>query len=126
MTKFYNPVTQGFYDDRVNSLAQIGPDAIRLTDAQFATLYAGVSAGGTVSVANGVASIVPKPDPTDAQLWVVVRRQRNGLLAASDWTQVGDVTDDVRTAWAPYRQTLRDIPQKNSDPRNITWPEQPA
>lgn len=38
-----------------------------------------------------------------------MRIQRDGLLAASDWTQVADAPVD-RQAWADYRQALRDFP----------------
>jgi len=38
-----------------------------------------------------------------------MRRQRDALLAASDWTQVADAPVD-RQAWADYRQALRDFP----------------
>lgn len=41
-----------------------------------------------------------------------MRRQRDALLAASDWTQTLDapLTDEQRAAWAGYRQQLRDAP----------------
>ena len=38
-----------------------------------------------------------------------MRHQRDRLLAASDWTQHLDAPVD-RTAWAAYRQALRDFP----------------
>ena len=56
-----------------------------------------------------------------------VRPQRNGLLLKSDWTQLADapLTADQKTAWATYRQALRDITEQTSFPINITWPESP-
>ena len=53
------------------------------------------------------------------------RLRRDRLLAASDWTQVADAPVDA-AAWATYRQALRDIPQQEGFPDNITWPEVPA
>lgn len=53
------------------------------------------------------------------------RHNRDRLLAASDWTQVADAPVDA-AAWATYRQALRDIPQQEGFPDNITWPEVPA
>jgi hypothetical protein len=44
------------------------------------------------------------------------------MLKDTDWTQVLDSPVD-KTAWALYRQALRDIPAQ-PDPFNITWPEQ--
>ena len=55
----------------------------------------------------------------------IVRQQRDNLLASSDWTQVADAPVD-QTAWATYRQALRDLPQQEGFPESVTWPEQPA
>lgn len=53
------------------------------------------------------------------------RQMRDALLTASDWTQVADAPVDA-AAWATYRQALRDVPQQEGFPDNITWPEAPA
>jgi len=53
------------------------------------------------------------------------RQERNALLTASDWTQVADTPVD-QSAWANYRQSLRDITQQDSFPDNIVWPAQPV
>jgi len=53
-----------------------------------------------------------------------VRKERDRLLADSDWTQVPDAPVDS-TAWADYRQALRDVPQQAGFPNDVTWPEQP-
>jgi hypothetical protein len=51
------------------------------------------------------------------------RIHRNGLLAASDWTQAADSPVD-RNAWATYRQQLRDLPAHPDWP-NVTFPDPP-
>jgi hypothetical protein len=40
-----------------------------------------------------------------------IRKQRDDLLAKSDWTQLPDapLTDEKRAEWSTYRQALRDI-----------------
>jgi hypothetical protein len=53
-----------------------------------------------------------------------VRFERNARLNASDWTQVADAPVD-QTAWATYRQALRDVTQQSGFPWTITWPTQP-
>ena len=60
--------------------------------------------------------------------WQTVRADRNRRLAACDWTALGDhqLSGTDETAWQTYRQTLRDIPQVQADPTNITWPTAPA
>jgi len=52
------------------------------------------------------------------------RTQRDALLSQSDWTQVPDAPVD-QTAWAEYRQSLRDVPQQAGFPTEITWPQIP-
>jgi hypothetical protein len=55
--------------------------------------------------------------------WSNIRQERNQLLAECDWTQLPDAPVDS-SAWAVYRQALRDITLQ-ADPFNITWPEKP-
>ena len=62
--------------------------------------------------------------PTDAELAAEVRAQRNSLLAASDWTQVLDAPVN-QSAWAEYRQHLRDITAQPGFPANVIWPSKP-
>jgi len=65
------------------------------------------------------------PDATQEQLFDQIRLWRNAELVASDWTQIVDSTAD-KTAWATYRQALRDLPASNTDPRKIVAPVKPA
>ena len=53
-----------------------------------------------------------------------VRSQRTQLLKDSDWTQVADAPVD-KTAWAAYRQALRDVPSQAGFPWDIQWPDKP-
>ena len=53
-----------------------------------------------------------------------VRAERNTKLTATDWTQIADSTAD-KTAWAAYRQALRDITAQDGFPWTINWPTQP-
>lgn len=61
----------------------------------------------------------PEPTPQD----VLVRSERDSLLAATDWTANSDVTmsDEMRT----YRQALRDVPAQAGFPDSVTWPVKP-
>lgn len=54
-----------------------------------------------------------------------LRRQRDALLAKSDWTQMPDASCDAK-AWREYRQALRDLPDVVNDPtKPVQWPEPP-
>jgi len=52
-----------------------------------------------------------------------LRRQRNQLLAETDYLALADVilTDEMRA----YRQALRDLPANTADPANPVWPTKP-
>lgn len=56
-----------------------------------------------------------------------VRAARNQKLKECDWTQLADVTlsQEQMTAWAEYRQALRDITAQDGFPMEIVWPTQP-
>ena len=74
---------------------------------------------------DGVPTIVEREDdPYVAPSEGIIRGQRDQLLKDSDWTQVADAPVD-QAAWATYRQALRDIPQQEGFPANVTWPESP-
>ena len=56
-----------------------------------------------------------------------IRHQRNGSLAASDWTQIGDATlgDHTAEEWRTYRTALKAIPQNYTRQSTVVWPEDP-
>ena len=64
------------------------------------------------------------PDATDEQKLDQVRNWRNAQLAATDWTQIADAPVNA-SAWAAYRQALRDLPA-NIDLDNPVIPDPPA
>jgi len=53
-----------------------------------------------------------------------VRAERNTKLAATDWTQGADIPQAIKDKYAPYRQTLRDVPAQAGFPNTIVWPTQ--
>jgi len=60
----------------------------------------------------------------DAEQATNVRNSRTEMLKNCDWTQIADSTAD-KTAWATYRQALRDITTQTGFPWSINWPTQP-
>jgi hypothetical protein len=63
---------------------------------------------------------------TTAQLIASAMGKRAQLLAVCDWTQLPDVPIATRTAWAAYRQALRDMTLQAGYPQNIIWPVSPV
>lgn len=61
----------------------------------------------------------------DAEQAKSVRADRNARIAETDWTQGKDIPDNISSAWAAYRQALRDVPSQTGFPWDIQWPTQP-
>jgi hypothetical protein len=56
--------------------------------------------------------------------WFEIREIRNQLLMECDWTQLSDISTEIKNLWSNYRQDLRDITNQ-TNPFNITWPVKP-
>ena len=56
-----------------------------------------------------------------------IRSLRNGMLASSDWTQLGDASlgDHTAEEWRTYRTSLKAIPQTYNRVSTVVWPEDP-
>jgi len=60
-----------------------------------------------------------------------LRIDRNHLLAASDWTALGDVplSDSSSEAWKTYRTALRNLPSGLTtvdEVNSVVWPTAPS
>ena len=82
-------------------------------------------------VENGFAYVVEVVDKTEEEIAADVaskaanvRAARDRALANSDWTQVADAPVD-KTAWATYRQALRDLPSQVGFP-DVDLPLEPG
>ena len=69
------------------------------------------------------------------QFLLMLRAERDRLLAESDWTQLRDVQNsmsaDQRDGWDVYRQALRDLPSVCDDLQaydimTVAWPTKPG
>jgi len=88
---------------------------------------------------------IPTEDEVDKKLkelqegepMALLRKERNILLAQTDWTQFTDspLTETKKSEWRSYRQELRDF-TKSANPKldsdgyldmtSITWPTKPS
>ena len=85
--------------------------------------------------ADEIADREARAAAADADLGMI-RHERNGKLASSDWTQGVDspLTAAKQTEWATYRQELRDFPAGKSKVSefsrdtdgNFIWPTPPS
>ena len=60
----------------------------------------------------------------DAAASVSVRKERDELLAKTDWLALSDTT--MSSEWTTYREALRDVPEQGGFPHTITWPTEPG
>lgn len=112
------------------------PDAHKFSPIGGMSYLDGSYADDKFCVVDGVP-VERKPDPVtdkvayesqlsdDELAWLNLRRARDRILFACDWTQVSDAPVD-QVAWAAYRQALRDLPSSTADPSNPVWPEPPT
>ena len=66
---------------------------------------------------------VLETDPED-KLFKRIRKWRDAELVKSDWTQLSDSVCD-KTAWATYRQALRDLPAQGGQAEAAIFPVAP-
>lgn len=81
----------------------------------------------TLDVAPPEGALDEPPPPAPEEVAKALRSRRNGLLRASDWTQLPDspLSEDQRTEYQTARQALRDITEDPAWP-DVTLPELPA
>jgi hypothetical protein len=74
-----------------------------------------------------VEQTAEEKEETDKRKAAEVRFMRNRKLTDTDWTQLDDTPLDnvAKSAWANYRQALRDVPEQDGFPFNVNWPAQP-
>lgn len=111
-------------DFNVFEVAHAETPAYDATKQRIETSLAPVLIDGVWTLTKTVVDLTQ--DQIDAKInaqWNVVRTDRNQFLSACDWTQLPDAPVDA-TAWAAYRQELRDITNQ-PDPFNIVWPQEP-
>lgn len=77
--------------------------------------------GNVITAAQQLADYKARKDAEQAS---VIRQERDNKLTKCDWTQVADAPVD-KSAWATYRQALRDVPSQAGFPWDVQWPNQP-
>ena len=133
---FGTPLTEEFINQYGGDVVLEGPQAsggtvyqysqasgVEQIDGKWYTKYilGPVFTDGETTAAEQEAAYKASKDAEQAKS---VRTSRNDKLKECDWTQITDATVD-KTAWATYRQALRDITAQAGFPWTITWPDAP-
>lgn len=121
MTKYFSPSTQWFYNTEFN-YPTLPEDIVEISDEDHARLLNAINDYKEVYLdENNQLALRDRPVTIS---WDSIRTKRNRLLVESDYTQMPDWPGN-KTAWAAYRQLLRDIPQTYSTPDEVVWPAKP-
>lgn len=123
----YDGVRRNFPLPIVDGLYPAGAELTALLDSYVAIQRVGVVS--TDPVATNLADVLALVQPpTDVQLAVAVRLQRNQLLTRTDLTQLGDssLSSTDKLAWAEYRTALKNLPTLPGFPSSVVWPIPPA
>ena len=106
---------------------------IQANDGEF--VMSGDADDSLHMVVDGQVVQQPDPEPLADEVLIRIcqndiRRQRNKLLAATDWNQMPDspLADEKKAEYAVYRQALRDLPsvyENETDIDNVVYPTRP-
>ena len=124
MTKYEKPESVGV-DDFGFALNLINSDAV---GEIIQTGVYGTSSIKLVCEWDDEVATFPTADEMNAAVvvanWDRARKERNELLAETDFYALTDVTmsDDMET----YRQALRDVPASVENSEDVVWPEKPV
>jgi hypothetical protein len=64
------------------------------------------------------------PEATNEQKWEQIKLWRNAELLRTDWMMISDAPTN-KTAWATYRQALRDLPAQGGLADDAEFPSAP-
>lgn len=124
---YFSAQTLAFYDSAIHTTL---PDDARPIEPTTHAALLDAQAGGKCIAANdnGDPIVIDPPALPAGELLAAMRRRRDQLLTASDYTQLPDapLDDAARLAWRSYRQQLRDLPGAALDLSAIEWPLPPA
>ena len=122
----YNKTTGEIVSSANLSDEQLNKVLANDTQLDYINLYT----TGIKNIAVDVATKKLKKITIQQNIPGLIRQQRIGLLASSDWTQAADspLSAEKKAEWAAYRQALRDLPDEQGSVNSIddvVWPTQP-
>jgi len=125
---YFSKTTGGFYDSAIHG-DDIPADAVEITAEEHAAVFAAQSIGKRITAGeDGKPIAIDPPAPSDEELAVVKRLERDAALAATDGAvqchrdevDMGGkttLTVDQFGALLAYRKALRDLPTQKGFPK---------
>jgi hypothetical protein len=120
MSLYFSVSRDGFYNSEAG--VPIPDDVIEITEDQYNHFLFTMNQENKMLVLED-GELVLKPRENKVS-WEMIRQKRNKLLSQSDYTQMPDWPGN-KTAWAEYRQALRNITQNFIDANEVVWPKAP-
>lgn len=123
---YFSATAGGFFDDAISTA--LPDDARPITAENHAALLAAQASGMVIRADARGHPFAAAPSVPPALLQANLRRERDALLSASDWSQFADapLTAAQRAEWRAYRKALRDLPGTTPDLAAVAWPAPPA
>lgn len=133
MTIFFSKSVGNFVDDTI--WAKLPDDAVEVSDDEYKAFLEARNAGKVIMGDDaGKPYIADRPPPSNEELGIRIRRERNMKLQEITWridryrsqTELGCTTTDDANAYTQllvYAQALRDVPQQTTFPQSVVWPE---
>ena len=125
MPKFFSRTTLGFYDSVINAV--MPPDAVAVTDAAYAALFAAQATGQIIQPdANGNPEAVTFT-PSSAQVHAALQASAQNLLTANDKVATRCLKAGVAypANWLAFDVALRAI-ANGTDTTSTTLPATPT
>jgi len=129
MNYYFDPYNKAFINDELN--IPIEEHFIPIPEHYYKFLIERQGKYCTIESRDNGIPYLKYDDPSNVEnslmghAIIYIRNKRNSLLSRTDWTQMGDIPDNIKIPYAKYRQKLRDIPQQDTFPHKINWPEEP-
>lgn len=127
-----NTMEKGFYHPNQGYWQTISEPSQEVLDAYpEGTVEVPLKPGVGYTLVDGVW-VDPPPVDTTVVLSKEIRDKRDWLLVtevdpiASNSLRWSSLSADQQKAWADYRQALLDVPQQDSFPHSVVWPDKPT
>lgn len=121
----YDPVLNGPAAEVSGPYETSVRDGVEEIDGQWYTKYVVGPVFTATKEATAAEQQVAYEQRVDDETATRVRRQRDKLLAETDWvvTKAFETSTEIDTDIAEYRQALRDVTDQPGFPHEVVWPE---
>lgn len=122
MYTYFSPSLLRFYSGKENNLPF---DVFPMLESEREELDRELKLQNKLLGVDSEGRPIALEQPKFVLTWNIQRDLRNNLLKETDWTQLSDVSTEIKQKYLKYRQELRDITKTFADPNDVVWPTLP-